>query len=434
MNIAAGDISGKALNPNQQARRIAERLEKMGFDPYQSDLSRFLVLLGGAPGEIIELGRPLRGSRLFKPVALRRDIPMVAAFKCFSEDSGFSDFLFWNVGLTGAKSELGHLCEDVKEFNRVLNIQFSELRKRCGFECLFLAIHPRFDHVSNRFDVHAHFICRIPEAHRESARRRLMQAFSKVDLPGEPIRNMPACATYMLWGIYPMDQIEALPDVALADLWALSRSKARLVRSGGSFAKFRRSVATDPATSEERARKARIQANRAETSDPRPRPEWTDRLLTKLVVKRDGASVPALLFEETPKAVTSPSMTEGEPEQDSSSATCITTQEPMESSRGMLTEIEYVPRAASPAGSGKNTLWIRFLYKVRNVVREGFSAVRTSVKSATAPISSWFVRFMPGDAPPELSAFHQDAVNRPGRHADRESGVKHRVPRTGRQP
>jgi hypothetical protein len=228
-----------------------------------------------------------------------------------------------------------------------------------------------------------------------------MQAFSKIDLPDTPVRNPLACATYMLWGIYPPDMIESLPDAALADLWSLSQSRARLVRSGGSFAKFRRSVAADPTTAEERANQARIKANRAETTDPRPRRECRDRLLAKIIIKRGSAVVPALLFEEAPNAVANAVLMEEAPERDSSSATSTVTQEATEGTCSASTEVEPVPRAADAANPDKATLRHQSWSRARNIIWEGFAAVWTRILATTATLHDWLVRFTLGDGPPE---------------------------------
>lgn len=234
------DLSAPKPTPTKAARAIAGRLERLRFDPFQSDRERYLVRLDDHSGEIVELGRPLRTSRLFKKSVLARDIETVRDTEAFVKASGYDDCLYWGVGLTGAKAEVGGLVEANVEFNRLINVHFTEMRRRNQFELILLVIHPRFDPVSGRFDLHAHFICRVPPKHREAARRRLLTGFSKAHVPEEPVRKLVACATYMVWGICPPETTVELPDGALSDLWRLSQSKARLVRKGRVFSKWTR--------------------------------------------------------------------------------------------------------------------------------------------------------------------------------------------------
>jgi hypothetical protein len=141
-----------------QSRRLARRLEQVGADVFVSDRDRYLVLLQDAPGEIIELGRPTRGSRMFKANSRRRDIPVVRDFEAFTSDVGLHDCVFWCVGTPSVKVSAEALVAGLKAFNSLLNVHLSELRKRCSFELLLITIHPRFDPVSGLFDLHAHFI------------------------------------------------------------------------------------------------------------------------------------------------------------------------------------------------------------------------------------------------------------------------------------
>ncbi len=293
---------GDKMRPAMAARLVAGRLQRIGIDPHQSANSRYLVLLEDAPGEIIELGRPLRETRFFKPTALRRDIRTVRDIEAFANDHGHDDWLFWNVGIAGAKVTAEDLRNALADFNRRLNIDFTELRKRNGFELLMIAVHPRFDPISGLFDLHAHFICRVPEEHREHARRRLLVRFSKPDLPDDPVRNPAACATYMLWGVFPPEELLTWPDHALGAAWELTQSRARFVRSGGSFAKWKRS-GRDPAfEASARAERARRRENRKSTMDPRRAAAHGDRFLAKVWASIAGKRVPALLFEYRSKS------------------------------------------------------------------------------------------------------------------------------------
>lgn len=318
-----------AHSPTASARRLAGRLERCGLNPFQSDRERYLVLLQDTPGEVIPLGRPLRSSRFFKPSALKRDVAMVRALEGFAADAPTSEWLFWNVGMAGQKANVGSLPSCLADFNRKLNIEFTELRKRCGFELLLVAIHPRYDAFSDRFDLHAHFVCRLPQEMKEAARRRLMTRFSKVDLPEDPVRSIPAAATYMLWGIFPPDEMDNWPDAALAAAWEVASSKARLVRVGKMLSDWRRARVDHASEDAARVERARIKRNRLETADRRERPTGSDRLLARIVARVRGMQVAGLLFEEASSNPTPPSRREEPPRlEDSSSATSVTTQEP----------------------------------------------------------------------------------------------------------
>lgn len=286
------------FSPTASARRLAGRLEHCGKKPYQSERERYLVLIQDAPGEIIPLGRPLRSSRFFKPTALKRDIPMVRALEDFAAETSPAEWMFWNVGLTGKKAEVGNLQASLAEFNRLLNLEFTELRKNHGFELLLVAIHPRYDAYSGCFDLHAHFVCRIPQETQEAVRRRLMTRFSKVDLPDARVRHLPAVATYMLWGIFDPKEMETWPDAALAAAWEVASSKARLVRVGKVLSDWRRARINAVDGEAARIERARVQRNRLETADRRKPDTGSDRFLTRVIARIGGVKVAALLFEE----------------------------------------------------------------------------------------------------------------------------------------
>lgn len=403
MNAVVHDQIGERLTANQTARLLAGRLERLGHDPFLTDRHRYLVMLQDAPGEIIDLGRPLRGSRLFKPKTLARDIETVRAFGEYTAEEGRSDLLFWGIGLTGSKAEVGSLVQRNEEFNRRINVHFSELRKRNGFELLLLVIHPRYDEFSGRFDLHAHFICRIPLDQREAARRRLLTAFSKADLPDHPLRNPAACATYMVWGICPPEITTTLPDEALAELWALSRTRARLVRSGGGYAKWKRSATASPAEAARRAQRAQVKANRAATADPRPRPAWTDRLLAKVMVRVDGKRRAALLFEEAADPETA-SIYGGEPEPNPTpqeadpsperypSATSTVTQDPLAEDGPAAPDDIANPRRRSIGA--RIAAWTE---KTARRIVTAVSKAGKAAKNAVTALGRWII---PGGDPP----------------------------------
>lgn len=310
-----------------QSRQLAERLEKVGADVFVSDRDRYLLLLQDAPGEVIELGRPTRGSRMFKVNARRRNIPVVRDFEAFAVDIGLQDCIFWCVGIPNAKVSSEALEAGLKAFNSLLNTQLSELRKRCSFELLLLTIHPRFDPVSGLFDLHAHFIARIPPAAREAAKRRLTAKFSKVDLPDYPIRKAGAVATYMLWGIWRESEMLTWPDDALAAAWGLSRKRCRLFRAGGGFAKWRSAVR--PITSKANLKPCAdiVAANRKETAHSPRREPTTDRILARVLVRYGSRRVAALLCENRTTAGTEASCPSAVRSDEYSSANSVVTQE-----------------------------------------------------------------------------------------------------------
>ncbi|QDL99522.1 hypothetical protein FLL57_20375 [Rhodopseudomonas palustris] len=348
LNAMSGGLSAPKPSPTKAAKAIAGRLQRLGFEPFQSDRERYLVRLDDHSGEIVELGRPLRTSRLFKKSVLPRDIETVRNIEAFVKESGYDDLLYWGVGLTGAKADVGGLVEANVEFNRLINIHFSEMRRRNRFELILLVIHPRFDPVSRRFDLHAHFICRVPREHREAASRRLLTAFSKAHVPQEPVRKVAACATYMLWGICPPEETVLLPDEALSDLWRLSQSKARLVRKGRLFGKWtRQDVVT--IDEHERERRERIKKNRLETADPRPQPAWRDRLLARVKATINGSKISALLFEERRGMSEDGAKEESRSRVDSSSATVATIQDSADGTIFDAAETIDVPETDAPA-------------------------------------------------------------------------------------
>lgn len=284
-------------NPYRQAAALAQRLEAIGINPYQSDKQRYLVALQDSPGEIIELGRPLRGTRFFVSHAVRKNRPVVEDFEGFAAQDGLKDCVFWGIGLTGAKADAADLHNAMQEFNGRINIEFSELRKRFAFELLLLVVHPRFDPVSGLFDLHAHFVARVPPESREAVRRRLMTKFSKIDLPESPIRRAAAIATYMLWGIFRNNVMITWPDHALRAVWGLTQSRFRFVRSGGAFARWKASRRSPEEKMQRTLDNERRERNRAETADPRKQVFTGDRLLSKVMVKIRGVRIAALLFE-----------------------------------------------------------------------------------------------------------------------------------------
>lgn len=402
MQSATPQTDGSRVTHRQQAHSVAARLAGMGFDPYQSDLNRFLVLLGDAPGEIVDLGRPLRSSRLFKSTVRRRDIEIARDFEEYATQTDRSEWIFWNVGIPTQKAAVGNLVEANIEFNRLINLHFSELRKHLDFELLLLAIHPRWDEFSGSFDLHAHFVGRVPYPNREAVRRRLLLAFSKPDVGTDfPVRNPGACATYMVWGVCPYDNVASMPDDALADLWALSQSRARLVRPCGGFREFRRSKTADATSKESKADRARIRANRAATAAPRSEPTGSDKLLAKITMERGGKVIPALLFEEgAPKATERHGAI---PREDSSTAIGVLTQDHQEEPKAPL-DCSSGPGHDRAAASSKKTasvpIWRRLCRIIGSLIKTAAIGARSCSDTAKAIVRELLGRATPVDDPP----------------------------------
>lgn len=324
MGFHQGNVVTSFNSPFAAASALARRLTAIGINPFQSEAQRYVVLLENGGGEILDWGRPLRGTRFFGPIAIRKDRPMVSAFESFAKQHGLHECVFWGVGLTGAKADPDHLDAELKRFNRTINIEFSELRKSGAFEMLLLVIHPRYDKVSGLFDLHAHFIAKVPLEQREAVKHRLRVKFSKFDLPDHPIRKAAAVATYMLWGIFRNKVMVQWPDHALKAAWKLTESRFRFVRTGGRFAKWKASKTALTEKAVATMDQAQKSINRAVTADPRQKVVNGDRLLSKIMLKIRGVRVPALLYE----AASDGQMSDAEQaERRYSSANNITTQD-----------------------------------------------------------------------------------------------------------
>lgn len=351
-------------SPFASAMALARRLVSLGINPFHSDAERYIVLLDGG-GEIIDWGKPLRGTRFFEPSAIRKDRPMVADFEAFAKRYGLKDCVYWGVGLTGAKADPEDLDAALKSFNEKINIEFSELRKSGKFEMLLLVVHPRYDDFSGLFDLHAHFVARVPPEHREAVKLRLRIKFSKTDFPDHAIGNAAAVATYMLWGIFRNDIMVQWPDNALRAAWKLTQSRFHFVRTGGSFRQWRASTVPVKEKAGSLVDDARKRSNRAETADTRQQIINGDRLLSKIMIKIRGVRMSALLFEAMPPQQETAVKAEGCPSREYSSATSIATQESPVHAEELIT---------SQCVRGPITIWKRF---------------RAVVKPVMASISAW---------------------------------------------
>ena len=322
-------------------------------------------MLDGGGGEIIDWGKPLRGTRFFEPNAIRKDRPMVADFEAFAKRRGLNNCVYWGVGLTGAKADPENLDAALKSFNEKINVEFSELRKSGKFEVLLLAIHPRYDEFSGLFDLHAHFVARVPPEHREAVKLRLRIKFSKTDFPDRAIRKAGAVATYMLWGVFRNEIMLRWPDNALRAAWKLTQSRFHFVRTGGSFRQWRASTVPVEYKAGSMVDDARKRSNREETADARQKVANSDRLLSKIMIKFRGVRAAALLFEAAPPHEEASVKAEGRPTREYSSAASIATQEPPTSEE---------MTATAQCSGGPTTVWRRFM---------------VAIEPITAPISVW---------------------------------------------
>lgn len=278
------------------------------FDnPYASETERYFVTLDDEAGEVIELGRPYRGSHVFPTHALRKNIQVYRDFMAFAATQDIRDWRFWNVGLPNTKAPVHLLAEELKRFNKVLNQELSELRKRKWAEVLLLCIHLRYDPPTGMFDLHAHLICHVPKETHSLASSRLFRKFSKIEAKDQPIQNLEAAVTHMLWGIIDPEKLVTWPLPAIKAVWEVTTAKARLMRTGGGFAKWRRQAREDrkdPAAQEARRRKAE---NRAATAYERARLPSGDRVVACLNLTLNGEARQGVLIERaSPSAMPLP--------------------------------------------------------------------------------------------------------------------------------
>ena len=278
------------------------------FDtPYASGVERYFITLDDGAGEVIDLGRPYRGSHIFPTHALRKNIQVYRDFMAFAATQDTRTWRFWNVGLPNTTAPVHLLSEELKRFNKALNQELSELRKRKWVEVLLLCIHLRYDPQTGMFDLHAHLICHVPKETHDLASSRFFHKFSKIEAKDQLIRNLEAAVTYMLWGIIDPEKLLTWPHTAVKAVWDVTTAKARLTRTGGRFAKWRRDAREerrDPAAQEARRRKAE---NRAATAYEGARLPSGDRVVARLNLTLNGEAREGVLIERgAPSAMPSP--------------------------------------------------------------------------------------------------------------------------------
>jgi len=239
------------------ARKIAQRLARAGAHPYADDRAHYVVLHGDREGEVVEFGPPLRAHRMFPTKTRSKAQRLATEFATYAAGEDQTDWRVWTIHNPSRKTAPDALVHDLKRFNRKINTVFTQLRTHCGFELLLLGVHIEFDHSTQLFDIHAHFVCKIAtQEFREDARRRLMTAFSRTDTPDDGLRSPPGFANYAT-RTYKLARVVGWPNDALLAAWRLINQQFRYVRVGGAFADWRRRrrIPADPHQRKEVLRK-----------------------------------------------------------------------------------------------------------------------------------------------------------------------------------
>jgi hypothetical protein len=278
------------------AREVALRLERAGEQPYASEEEQYLVLENG---EVIEFGRPLKGHRMFPAKTLLKNRRLAEGFAEFAAKGNISDCVFWSICTPTSKTEVDELEQDYESFNKLINSVFTDLRKNFGFELLAFGVHIEFDESSKMFDIHGHFVARIPSAQREAARRKLMQAFSRSHTPDEKIRS-PQGVIYYLSRTFSLKKMLRWPVPALVAAWKLGDRRFHFCRTAGDFQKYRREQKKVSDSSRVRRRRQIIRGERQSREDRARR----DRPLTSRVWKIRGEQIRGTLYQRASLAGT----------------------------------------------------------------------------------------------------------------------------------
>lgn len=313
------------------ARELATIVGRFA-DPYASQGERYVVTVDEFAGEVFELGRPYRSTRFFPRHALKRNLDAYRGFMAFAQGQDTTDWRFWNVGIPNHKASVYSLTTELERFNKVLNQELSHLRKTKAMEVLLIGIHLRYDHSTDAFDLHAHIICRVPKGKRDLASSHLFRKFSKTETKDQQIHNLEAAVTYLLWGILDPEAMLDWPEAAVQAAWEVTTAKARLMRTGGSFALWRRAqraATTDLAARDARRRKAQ---NRAETGYAPATLFSGDKVLGRMRMTLSGSLRDGVLLERAcpvAQAEAVPQSADASPLRDTGypSATVATTQE-----------------------------------------------------------------------------------------------------------
>ncbi|MGH0004176.1 hypothetical protein ACQU0X_29240 [Pseudovibrio ascidiaceicola] len=190
--------------------------------------------------EIVELGRPVRQSRIFPCVSSRKNHEIVEHYIEFIQCEGEDDLFFWTFAAPAGKCHIADLTKEYEAFSALVSAEISYLKRRHQLDAHQLTFHPRYDEEEKLFDLHIHFMGRIAQASRMAALGYLDEKFPRVDREDNPVESVVASATYMLNGVYPIDKVLGLPERPLKALWELSQCKKQLVRKTGTFALWKR--------------------------------------------------------------------------------------------------------------------------------------------------------------------------------------------------
>lgn len=286
------------------SREIAQRLAHEGVQPFRDDRIEYVRLHGKREGAVYVFGPRLRSHRMFS-MKRRADIERTAQdFAAFAADADQNNWRVWTVHYPSRKTELDALVEDLQSFNSLINNVFSQLRKRkdCNFEILLLGIHIEFDDTTGMFDIHAHFVCEMAADNREEVRRRLMMAFSRTDLPDEPLRSAQGFARYAEKTL-KLDDVVTWPIEALVGVWPLVDHKFQYLRTGGQFAAWRKeNETTTPAPTAEQEEKRRKRKNRRDTRYEGKAWDYRDQPQIRKKWKLGGEVLDGTLYLSAPTA------------------------------------------------------------------------------------------------------------------------------------
>lgn len=260
----------------QLSDKIAEIFSNF-TEVYGSDEEKTYVTCDNEPGECIPLKRKPRNSRCFPDTAFVRNAKLFKDFVEFVSDNK-RNLRVWCIRPKKGKTSIKDLRGDLREFNEKIDKIFSRLRKRGIFEPLLTTIHIKFMKDKNEFDLHAHVIARVQHNERNDVVIQLNASFSTPHTPNERIRKIEAATSYILKNVMNHEEMVDWPLPALQAALDLSLSRARLVRPGGSFARWLNERSTRKGRSklsdEERAERRRAtdearakrERNRADTA------------------------------------------------------------------------------------------------------------------------------------------------------------------------
>jgi hypothetical protein len=286
------------------AREIARRLVDAGVFPFKDGRAQYVRLHGAQEGQRKEFGPPLRSHRMFSMKRRSLIERRAQEFSAFAATADQTDWRVWAIHYPSRKTQLDAVVEDLKSFNALINNIFSQLRKaeEYEFQILILGIHIEFDHTTGLFDIHAHFVCKIPAepVHREEVRGLLMQAFSRTDLGDEPLRSAEGFTRYAE-KTFKLANVVKWPAEALVGIWPLVDHKFHYVRTGGDFADWVRDQPPASRTAEQEE-KSRKRKNRKDTRYTGNAWDYQDQPLVRKKWKIDGELVDGTLYRSAAKA------------------------------------------------------------------------------------------------------------------------------------